>query len=67
MNQPLLTKKQQALLDEALKYTQLERQQARELSEWGDAFAALWEKRLREQEVAQTSEPKSCFFKLVLI
>ena len=61
MKQPLLTKEQEALLDEALKYTQLERQQARELSEWGDAFAALWEKRLREQEIAQTSELKSCF------
>lgn len=59
MNEPQMTKEQEAILDEALKYAQLAEQQARELSEWGEAFAAKWEKRLREEEVAQTSEVKS--------
>lgn len=59
MNEPQMTRKQEALLDEALKYAQLFEQQARELSEWGDAFAAKWEKRWRDEEVAQTSEVKS--------
>ena len=58
MNEPQMTKEQEALLDEALKYAQLFEQQARELSEWADAFAAKWEKRLRDEEVAQTSEGK---------
>jgi hypothetical protein len=50
MNEPQMTKEQEALLDEAVKYAQLAEQKARELSEWGDAFAAKWEKRLSEAE-----------------
>ena len=57
MNEPQMTKEQEALLDEAVKYAQLFEQQARELSEWGDAFAEKWEKRLRDAEVAVV--PKS--------
>lgn len=52
MNEVRMTKEQEALLDEAVKYAQLAEQQARGLSEWGDAFAAKWEKRLRDAEVA---------------
>jgi hypothetical protein len=59
MNKPQMTKQQEALLDEALKHAQLFEQQARELSEWADAFAAKWEKRLRDAEIASTSEGKS--------
>lgn len=59
MNESQMTKKQETLLDEAVKYAQLFEQQARELSEWGDTFFAKWEKRLCEQEVAQTSKLKS--------
>lgn len=51
MNEPQMTKEQEALLDEAVKYAQLAEQQARELWEWGEAFAAKWEKRLRDAEV----------------
>lgn len=54
-----MTQKQEALLDEALKYAQLFEQQARELSQWADSFTTKWEKRLREEEIAQTSEVKS--------
>jgi hypothetical protein len=52
MNEPQMTEEQEALLDEAVKYAQLFEQQARELSEWGDAFAAKWEKRLRDEKVS---------------
>lgn len=58
MNEPQMTKEQEALLDEAVKYAQLFEQQARELWELGEAFAAKWEKRLRDAEVAATSEVK---------
>lgn len=58
MNESPMTKKQEALLDEAVKYAQLAEQQARELWESGEAFAAKWEKRLREAEVAATSKVK---------
>jgi hypothetical protein len=56
MNEPQMTKKQEAILDEALKYAQLAEQQARELSEWGDAFAAKWEKRLCDEEASIASK-----------
>lgn len=59
MKEPQMAKEQEALLDEALLAAQLFEQQARELSEWGEAFATKWEKRLRDEEVAQTSEVKS--------
>jgi hypothetical protein len=52
MNEPQMTKEQENLLDEAAKYAQLFEQKAKELSEWGDAFAAKWEKRLRDEAVA---------------
>lgn len=58
MNEPKMTQEQEALLDEAWKYSQLFEQQARELWEWGEAFAARWEKRLQDAEVATTSEVK---------
>ncbi len=57
MNEPQMTKEQEALLDEAVKYAQLFEQQARELWELGEAFAAKWEKRLRDAEVVQSSQP----------
>jgi hypothetical protein len=50
VNKQQMTKEQEVLLDEALKYAQLAEQQAKELSEWGEAFAAKWEKRLRDSE-----------------
>ena len=46
MNEPQMTKEQEALLDEAVKSAQQAEQQARELWELGEAFAAKWEKRL---------------------
>lgn len=58
MNEPQMTKEQEALLDEALKYAQLAQQQARQLWECGEAFAAKWEKSLPNAEVAATSEVK---------
>ena len=57
MNEPQMTKEQEALLDEAAKYAELAEQQARELWELGEAFAAKWEKRLRDAEKAVV--PKS--------
>lgn len=51
MNEPQMTKEQEDLLDEAVKYSQLAEQQARELWELGEVFAAKWEKRLRDAEV----------------
>lgn len=51
MNEPQMTKEQEALLDEAVKYAQLFEQQARELWEMGEAFAAKWEKRLHDTEI----------------
>jgi hypothetical protein len=57
MNEPQMTKEQEALLDEAVKYAQLFEQQARELSEWGDAFAEKWEKRLRDSQEVVVSKP----------
>lgn len=57
MNEPQMTKEQEALLDEAVKYAQQAKQQARELWELGEACAAKWEKRLRDAEVAVV--PKS--------
>ncbi|MUL34955.1 hypothetical protein BWI75_00885 [Gloeocapsopsis sp. AAB1 = 1H9] len=57
MNEPQMTKEQEALLDEAVKYAQLAEQQARELWELGEAFAAKWEKRLRDAEVVQSPQP----------
>lgn len=57
MNEPEMTKEQEAVLDEAVKYAQLAEQQARELSKWGDAFAAKWEKRLRDAE--EVAVPKA--------
>lgn len=51
MNEPQMTKEQEALLDEAAKYAELFEQQARELWELGEAFAEKWEKRLRDAEV----------------
>lgn len=59
MNEPQMTKKQEALLDEAVKYAQLAEQQARELSELGDAFAAKWEKRLQDAEAVQSPQPSN--------
>ena len=56
MNEPQMTKEQEALLDEAVKYAQLAEQQARELWELGEAFAAKWEKRLRDVEGAVVSK-----------
>lgn len=58
MNEPQMTKEQEALLDEAVQYAQLAEQQAKQLWELGEAFALRWEKRLRDEEVAQTSEGK---------
>lgn len=58
MNEPQMTQEQEALLDEALKYAQLFEQQARELCEWGEAFAAKWEKSLPDAEVVAKSEVK---------
>jgi hypothetical protein len=57
MKESQMTPEQEALLDEAVKYAQLFEQQARELSEWGDAFAAKWEKRLRDAEEAAVPKP----------
>ena len=57
MNEPQMSKEQEALLNKAVKYAQLFEQQARELSELGEAFAVKWEKRLRDAEVAVV--PKS--------
>lgn len=51
MNEPQMTKEQENILDEAVKYSQLAEQQARELWESGEVFAAKWEKRLRDAEV----------------
>jgi hypothetical protein len=53
-----MTKEQNDLLDEALKYAQLAEKQAKELWELGEAFAAKWEKRLQDSEVIATSEEK---------
>lgn len=58
MNEPQMTKEQEALLDEAVKYAQLFEQQAKQLWELGEAFALKWEKRLRDETVAQTSEER---------
>lgn len=57
MNEPQMTKEQEALLDEAVKYARLFEQQARDLWELGEALAEKWEKRLRDAEV--TVEPNS--------
>ena len=57
MNEPQMTKEQEALLDEAAKYAELAEQQAKELLELGEAFAQKWEKRLRDAE--GTVVPKS--------
>lgn len=57
MNEPQMTKEQEALLDEAVKYAQLAEQQARELWELGEAFAAKWEKRLRDAETVRSPQP----------
>jgi hypothetical protein len=54
MSEPQMTKEQEALLEEAMKYAQLAEQSARELYELGEAFAAKWEKRLRDAEVLPT-------------
>jgi endonuclease III len=56
MNEPQMTKEQEALLDEALKYAQLAEQKAKELWELGEAFAEKWEKRLREAQTTVTSK-----------
>lgn len=53
MTQPQLTQDQEALLAEALEVSQLLEQKAKELSDWGNAFAQKWEKRLRDAEVAE--------------
>ena len=57
MNEPQMTKEQEALLDEAVKYAQLAEQQARELWELGEAFAEKWEKRLRDAEAVRSPQP----------
>ncbi len=57
MNEPQMTKEQEALLDEAVKYAQLAEQQARELWKLGEAFAAKWEKRLRDAEAVRSPQP----------
>lgn len=59
MNEPQMTKEQEALLGEAVQSAQLAEQQAKQLWELGEAFALKWEKRLRDEEVAQTSEGRS--------
>lgn len=59
MKKTQMTKEQEALLDEAAKYAQLFEQQARELSEWGDAFATKWEKRLRDAESEAIATPET--------
>lgn len=56
MSEPQMTQEQETILDEALKYAQLFEQQAQELWEWGEAFAAKWEKSLPDAEVAATYE-----------
>jgi hypothetical protein len=53
MNEPQMTKEQEAML----KYAELFELQARELWELGEAFAEKWEKRLHDAEVAGV--PKS--------
>ncbi|MDV2994913.1 MAG: hypothetical protein N4J56_004567 [Chroococcidiopsis sp. SAG 2025] len=58
MNEPQMTKEQEALLDEAVQSAQLAEQQAKQLWELGEAFALKWEKRWRDREVAQTSEER---------
>jgi hypothetical protein len=47
-----MTEEQEALLEEAVKCAHLVEQDARELYEWGDAFAAKWEKRLHNAEAS---------------
>jgi hypothetical protein len=47
-----MTEEQEALLDEAARYAELAEQQARELWELGEAFAAKWEKYLRDEDCA---------------
>lgn len=56
MNEPQMTKEQEALLDEAVQYAQLAEQQAKQLWELGEAFALKWEKRLHDAEVAEVSK-----------
>jgi hypothetical protein len=56
MNEPQMTKEQEALLDEAVKHAQIAEQQARELWELGEAFAQKWEKRLSDEEEAVVSK-----------
>jgi len=56
MTEPQLTQEQEALLDEALKFAQILEQKAKKLSEWGDAFAQKWEKRLQDAEAAEESK-----------
>lgn len=59
MNEPRMTKEQEAFLDEAVKYAQLFEQQAKELSEWGGAFPTLWQKRLRDAEAVVVPKSES--------
>ena len=56
MNEPQMTKEQEALLDEAVQSAQLAEQQAKQLWELGEAFALKWEKRLHDAEVSQISQ-----------
>jgi len=57
MNEPQMTIEQEALLDEAVKYSQLFEQHARLLWEKGEELAQKWEKPRREAD--KTLLPKS--------
>jgi hypothetical protein len=50
MNEPQMTKEQEALLEEAARYARLAEQKAKELWEMGEAFAEKWKKRSSEDE-----------------
>jgi hypothetical protein len=51
MNEPQMTKEQEMLLDEALEFSKNFEQQARDLSQLGDALAAKWDEGFLDTQV----------------
>jgi hypothetical protein len=51
MNEPQMTKEQEALLGEALECSKIFEQQAKDLSKLGDALATKWEEGLLDTQV----------------
>lgn len=58
MSEQPMTREQDEILNEAVKYAQLADEQARALNHWGDTFSTKWEQRLQDAKTTVVAKPE---------